>query len=41
MSVARQQRAEVSAWHRAHPIDVEHIIGSIRNEEDDLRPLSA
>ena len=39
--VARRQRAEVAAWHRAHPIDVVHIIGSIRREEDDARPLSA
>ena len=38
---ARRQRVEVAAWHRAYPIDVVHIIGAIRREEDDARPLSA
>jgi hypothetical protein len=39
--VARRQRAEVASWHRRNPIDVVRIIRTIRNHEDNGRPLSA
>ena len=38
-SVAKQERAEVAAWHRRNPIDVVRIIRTIRSHEDNGRPL--
>ena len=40
-SAARRQRAEVTAWHRANPIDVIRIIRIIRDQEDNGLRLSA
>ncbi|HXR68036.1 MAG TPA: hypothetical protein VN712_05310 [Dermatophilaceae bacterium] len=39
-AVAKRQRGEVAAWHRANPIDMVRIIRTIRSHEDN-RPPSA
>ena len=39
--VARRQRAEVAAWHRANPLDVVRVIRKIRIAEISALPLSA
>jgi dual specificity phosphatase 3 len=39
-SVAKRQRAEVAAWHDGNPLDVIRIIRTIRDHEEDGRPLS-
>ncbi|HEY8721203.1 hypothetical protein [Pengzhenrongella sp.] len=39
--LARQQRADVAAWHGAHPVDIIRIIRAIRTQEHEVRRLSA
>lgn len=40
-SVAKRQLAEVASWQRSNPIDVVRIIRTMRNHEDNGRPLTA
>jgi dual specificity phosphatase 3 len=37
-AVARRQRAEAAAWHRANPIDTVRIIRTICSHADNDRP---
>ena len=37
-AVAKRQRAEVAAWHRANPIDMVRVIRTMCSHEDNVRP---
>lgn len=40
VSVVKRQRTEVAAWHQGNPLDVVRIIRTMRNHEENGRPLS-